>query len=71
MEQFATTLALVGIVIVVASLLSGAVDVRAERSYAAADVQAAGAVRLPPDDAVRAAQRLRLPREPVLALYCA
>jgi NhaP-type Na+/H+ or K+/H+ antiporter len=47
------------------------VDVRAPRSYRAAQLQAAGAVRLPPDDPVGAAEALRLPRDATLLLYCA
>jgi NhaP-type Na+/H+ or K+/H+ antiporter len=47
------------------------VDVRADRSYRASPLQAAGAVRLPPDDPVRAAEAARLPRDATLALYCA
>jgi hypothetical protein len=47
------------------------VDVRAERSYRTSDLQARAAVRLPPDDPVRAAEALRLPRDATLILYCA
>jgi NhaP-type Na+/H+ or K+/H+ antiporter len=47
------------------------VDVRAERSYGADPLQATGAVRLPPDDPVRAAEASNLPRDATLALYCA
>jgi NhaP-type Na+/H+ or K+/H+ antiporter len=47
------------------------VDARSERNYEAAEQQVSGAVRLPPDDAVRAAQRLRLPPETTLIVYCA
>jgi NhaP-type Na+/H+ or K+/H+ antiporter len=47
------------------------VDVRADRSYRASEVQATGAVRIPPDDPVRAAGAARLPRDRILALYCA
>jgi hypothetical protein len=47
------------------------VDVRADRSYHADDLQAAGAVRLPPEDPVRAASELRLSQHATLVLYCA
>jgi NhaP-type Na+/H+ or K+/H+ antiporter len=47
------------------------VDVRAERSYRADPLQATRAVRLPPDDPVRAAEAGGLPRDATLALYCA
>jgi NhaP-type Na+/H+ or K+/H+ antiporter len=47
------------------------VDVRAERSYRADSLQATGAVRLSPEDPVRAAEAAHLPRDATLALYCA
>ena len=47
------------------------VDSRAERSYAQDDLQAAGAVRVPPDDPVRAATALRLSQHATLVVYCA
>ena len=47
------------------------VDVRADRGYRASPLQAAGAIRLPPDDPVRAAIAAKLPRDATLALYCA
>jgi sodium/hydrogen antiporter len=47
------------------------VDVRAERSYHASDQQAAGAIRLPPEDPVRAAESMRLHKHATLVLYCA
>jgi NhaP-type Na+/H+ or K+/H+ antiporter len=47
------------------------VDVRAERSYRASDQQAAGAIRLPPEDPVRAAESMRLHKHATLVLYCA
>lgn len=47
------------------------VDARADRSYGASDEQARGAVRLPPDDPVRAAADLRLAQHATLVVYCA
>lgn len=47
------------------------VDARAERSYRADDIQARGAVRLPPDDAVRAAAEIGLTHHGTLVIYCA
>jgi NhaP-type Na+/H+ or K+/H+ antiporter len=47
------------------------VDVRAERSYRMSDEQAAGAIRLPPEDPVRAAESMRLHKHATLVLYCA
>jgi cell volume regulation protein A len=47
------------------------VDVRADRSYRADPLQATGAIRLPPEDPVRAAEAVQLPRDATLALYCA
>jgi sodium/hydrogen antiporter len=46
-------------------------DVRTERSYLADNLEAAGAVRLPPDDAVRRARELGLDRSATIVLYCA
>jgi NhaP-type Na+/H+ or K+/H+ antiporter len=46
-------------------------DVRADRSYGADNLQAAGAVRLHPDDPVSDAQSLRLSQHSTLVLYCA
>jgi NhaP-type Na+/H+ or K+/H+ antiporter len=46
-------------------------DARTERSYRADQLQARGAVRLPPDDAVRAATELRLSHHGTLVVYCA
>jgi NhaP-type Na+/H+ or K+/H+ antiporter len=46
-------------------------DVRTERSYALDNLQALGAVRLPPDDAVRRARELGLDHHATVALYCA
>ncbi len=47
------------------------VDVRTERSYRDDDLQAKGAIRLPPDDAVRLARERRLSQHATLVLYCA
>jgi NhaP-type Na+/H+ or K+/H+ antiporter len=47
------------------------VDARADRSYRVDARQAAGAVRLPPEDPVRAATVLRLTRQGTLVVYCA
>jgi sodium/hydrogen antiporter len=47
------------------------IDVRTERSYRDDKLTAAGALRFPPDDAVRLAQGRRLPRDATLVLYCA
>jgi NhaP-type Na+/H+ or K+/H+ antiporter len=46
-------------------------DARTERTYRADDIQAKGAVRLPPDDAVRAAAALGLAQHGTLVVYCA
>jgi sodium/hydrogen antiporter len=46
-------------------------DVRTERSYVADNLQATGAVRLPPDDAVRRARQLGLDHHATVVLYCA
>jgi sodium/hydrogen antiporter len=46
-------------------------DVRTERSYRADPDIAAGAIRLPPDDAVRLARERRLDQHATLVLYCA
>jgi hypothetical protein len=47
------------------------VDSRADRSYRADGLIAKGAVRLPPDDPVRDAERLRLSQHATLVVYCA
>jgi NhaP-type Na+/H+ or K+/H+ antiporter len=47
------------------------VDARTERSWRADDIQARGAVRLPPDDAVRSAAALGLSHHATLVIYCA
>jgi len=46
-------------------------DVRTDRSYAADNLKAAGAIRLPPDDAVRRARELGLDHHGTVVLYCA
>ncbi|MBX6364019.1 MAG: cation:proton antiporter [Gemmatimonadetes bacterium] len=45
-------------------------DVRTEASWGASAEQAAGALRVPPDDAVRTVTRLGLPYDVWLVLYC-
>ncbi|HEY4377302.1 MAG TPA: hypothetical protein VGM93_09085 [Acidimicrobiales bacterium] len=45
-------------------------DVRTERSYRDSAKMAAGAIRFPPDDAVRLAREHRLARDAILVLYC-
>ena len=47
------------------------VDARAERSYGADPRTAMGSVRVPPDDAVRAARALQLQTRATLVVYCA
>lgn len=47
------------------------VDSRAEKSFRADDRQAAGAVRVEPDDPVRDANALRLSKHATLVVYCA
>jgi NhaP-type Na+/H+ or K+/H+ antiporter len=47
------------------------VDARAERNYHADPTQAAGAVRMSPDDPVRDATALRLSQRATLVVYCA
>ncbi|MEX2179524.1 MAG: cation:proton antiporter [Gemmatimonadaceae bacterium] len=47
------------------------VDARASRSHADDARQAVGAVRLPPDDPVRAAREQQLARHATLVVYCA
>jgi hypothetical protein len=47
------------------------VDARAARSYLADDRQIKGAVRIPPDDPVRAATEQRLSQHATLVVYCA
>lgn len=46
------------------------VDVRTERTYQTDNQQAAGAIRLPPDDAVRVARQLGLDHHGTVVLYC-
>jgi NhaP-type Na+/H+ or K+/H+ antiporter len=45
-------------------------DVRTERSYRDDALQATGAVRLSPEEAVQRARELRLPQDATIALYC-
>ena len=47
------------------------VDARADRSYRADEIQAQGAIRLPPDDPVRVARELRLTQHGTVVVYCA
>jgi NhaP-type Na+/H+ or K+/H+ antiporter len=46
-------------------------DVRTDRSYVADNLKAAGAIRLPPEDAVRRARELALDQPATVVLYCA
>jgi NhaP-type Na+/H+ or K+/H+ antiporter len=46
-------------------------DVRKDRGYDADNLKAAGAIRLPPDDAVRRARELGLDHHATVVLYCA
>jgi hypothetical protein len=46
-------------------------DVRTDRTYESEDIRARGAVRLPPDDAVRRARELGLDHHGTVVLYCA
>jgi sodium/hydrogen antiporter len=46
-------------------------DVRTERAFGDDPRRAAGAFRIPPDDAVGTADRLRLPRDATIVLFCA
>ncbi|MFL5459681.1 MAG: rhodanese-like domain-containing protein, partial [Gemmatimonadales bacterium] len=46
-------------------------DVRTGRSYSADNLIARGAIRLPPDDAVRRARQLGLDHHATVVLYCA
>jgi hypothetical protein len=47
------------------------VDVRTDRTYRVDGLRAAGAVRLPPEDAVRTARQLGLEQHATLVVYCA
>ena len=44
---------------------------RKDRGYDADNLKAAGAIRLPPDDAVRRARELGLDHHATVVLYCA
>jgi NhaP-type Na+/H+ or K+/H+ antiporter len=46
-------------------------DVRKDRAYDADNIKAEGAIRLPPDDAVRRARQLGLDHHATVVLYCA
>jgi NhaP-type Na+/H+ and K+/H+ antiporter len=46
-------------------------DVRAERSLAASDLRAEGAIRVPPDRAVERVKELDVPRQTWLFAFCA
>ena len=46
-------------------------DVRTDRTYQSDNLRAKGAVRLPPDDAVRRARQLGLDNHGTVVLYCA
>jgi sodium/hydrogen antiporter len=46
-------------------------DVRTDRSFSADNLIARGAIRLPPDDAVRRAHQLGLDHHATVVLYCA
>jgi NhaP-type Na+/H+ or K+/H+ antiporter len=46
-------------------------DVRTERSYRDDNLKAKGAIRMPPDDAVRIAREIGLSHHSTLVLYCA
>ena len=46
-------------------------DVRTDRSLETSELQAQGAIRLPPDHVVAEAKALRLPKEAWLIAYCA
>jgi rhodanese-related sulfurtransferase len=47
------------------------VDARSERTYNESDQAIPGAVRLPPDQPVRTAAQLSVPKAAVLAVLCA
>ena len=47
------------------------VDGRSERTYRGDNLRATGAVRMPPDDAVRTARQLGLDQHATLVVYCA
>ena len=46
-------------------------DVRKDAAWAESEVKAAGAIRIPPDDAALRAAELALPRNAWLVAYCA
>jgi hypothetical protein len=47
------------------------IDARSERTYSESDQAIPGALRLPPDQAVRTAAQLAIPKTAVLAVLCA
>ena len=47
------------------------VDARSERTYNESDQAIPGAIRLPPDQSVRTAAQLGIPKKAVLAVLCA
>ena len=47
------------------------IDARADRSFRADDIQATGAVRIPPDETVRTATEIGLSHHGTLVIYCA
>ena len=47
------------------------IDARSERTYTESDQAIPGAIRLPPDQAVRTAAQLGIPKTAVLAVLCA
>jgi hypothetical protein len=49
----------------------GIIDARSERTYNDSDQAIPGAFRLPPDQAVRTAAQLGIPKTAVLAVLCA
>jgi hypothetical protein len=46
-------------------------DVRTERSRETSDLEAEGSIRMPPENVVAQARKLRLPKEAWLIAYCA
>jgi rhodanese-related sulfurtransferase len=46
-------------------------DVRTDRSRDTSEQQAKGSIRLPPDDVIPQARKLKLPKEAWLIAYCA
>jgi rhodanese-related sulfurtransferase len=46
-------------------------DVRSERNFEDSDLRAPGALRIPPDQAVRRLTELDVPRQTLLVAFCA